>query len=315
MVKTNSEQCQDIAGTSDRRAAIAHEQPYHTPTSSAQKYPGGLRSSLGLRPIGASRFNGDMNADLLLTHDWSRIVSRLGGAAALASTARICKAFLRPRGIRDAVDLLRIILAYCLGDRGLRATAAWAAASGLADISNPAILYRLRHCGDWLTVLIGQLLGASTPTPAHGRLIRLIDASTVAKPGPEAKKTNKLWRVHAAFDLPAERFGYFELTDEHSGERVDRIPVVAGEIRIGDRIYLQPDRIAAVLDAGGDVLVRAGWRNARWLDQQGERSICSPSCLVRASGSTGQSGSAARAVLLEPLVDALEDSPRWACAA
>ena len=45
---------------------------------------------------------------------------------------------------------------------------------------------------------------------------------------------------------------------------------MAGEIRIGDRIYLQPDRIATVLDAGGDVVVRAGWRNARWLDQQDE---------------------------------------------
>jgi hypothetical protein len=144
-----------------------------------------------------------MNADSLLNQDWSRIVSRLGGAASLATTARICKAFLRPRGIRNAVDLLRIISAYCLGDRGLRATAAWAAAVGLADISNPAILYRLRHCGDWLTMLIGQLLATTTPTPARGRLIRLIDASTVVKPGPEAQKSNKLWRVHAAFDLPA----------------------------------------------------------------------------------------------------------------
>jgi hypothetical protein len=250
-----------------------------------------------------------MNADSLLNHDWSRIVSRLGGAAALASTARICKAFLRPRGVRNAVDLLRIILAYCLGERGLRATAAWAAASGLADISNPAILYRLRHCGDWLTVLIGQLLGASTPTPAHGRLIRLIDASTVAKPGPEAKKTNKLWRVHAAFDLPAERFGHFELSDEHGGERVDRIPVVAGEIRIGDRIYLQPDRIAAVLDGGGPRFREgrlwscgpAGAMRVGWISRT-NRSICSPSCLGRASGLTAQSKSAARAV------------PLWRCA-
>ncbi len=211
-----------------------------------------------------------MNADSLLNHDWSHIVSRLGGAAALETTARASQAFLRPRGIRSAVDLLRLLLAYCLGERGLRATAAWAAAGGLADISNPAILYRLRHCGGWLTMLIGQLLAATTPLPAKGRLIRLIDASTVVKPGPEAKKTNKLWRVHAAFDLPAERFGHFELTDEHGGEQVDRIPVVAGEIRIGDRVYLQPDRIAAVLAAGGDVVVRAGWRNARWLDQQGK---------------------------------------------
>jgi hypothetical protein len=204
-----------------------------------------------------------------LNQDWSVLVTRLGGATALEATARISRAFLRPRGIRNAVDLLRLILAYCLGERGLRATAAWAAASGLADVSNPAILYRLRHCGDWLTMLIGQLLGATTPPSANGRLIRLIDASTVTKPGPAAKQTNQLWRVHAAFELPAERFGHFELTDEHGGEQVDRIPVVPGEIRIGDRVYLQPDRIAAVLAAGGDVVVRAGWRNARWLDEQG----------------------------------------------
>jgi hypothetical protein len=43
-----------------------------------------------------------------------------------------------------------------------------------------------------------------------------------------------------AFDLPSERFGSFELTDEKGGERLDRIPIVRGEIRIGDRAYLQP---------------------------------------------------------------------------
>ena len=41
------------------------------------------------------------------------------------------------------MDLLRLILAYCLGERGLRSTAAWATAMGLADISNVALLQRL----------------------------------------------------------------------------------------------------------------------------------------------------------------------------
>jgi hypothetical protein len=45
--------------------------------------------------------------------------------------------------------------------------------------------------------------------------------------------------------------------------------VVKNEIRIADRAYLQPDRIAAVRDAGADVLIRAGWKNARWLDAKG----------------------------------------------
>jgi hypothetical protein len=206
------------------------------------------------------------NTDSLLNQDWLSVIARLGGAASLNATARATKAFLRPRGIRDAVDLLRLVLAYCLGERGLRATAAWAAAAGLADVSNPAILYRLRQCGDWLTLLIGQTLATTVPPAANGRLIRLIDATTVIKPGPEARTKNRLWRIHAAFDLPTERFGCFELTDAHGGERLDRIPVVKGEIRIGDRVYLQPGRIASVLKQRADIIVRAGWRNARWLD-------------------------------------------------
>lgn len=58
-------------------------------------------------------------------------------------------------------------------------------------------------------------------------------------------------------------------TDQREGERLDRIPVVKHEIRIGDRAYLQPDRIAAVLAAEADVLVRAGWKSARWQDHDG----------------------------------------------
>jgi hypothetical protein len=207
-----------------------------------------------------------MKTDSLLNEDWSSVVARLGGATALEITARASKAFLRRREICSAVDLLRLVLAYCLGHRGLRATAAWAAAAQLVDVSNPAILYRLRQCGDWLTLLIGQTLAAPVSARCEGRLIRLVDATTVSKPGPEARKHNRLWRIHAAFDLPIERFGCFELTDEHGGEHLDRIPVVKGEIRIGDRAYSQPPRIASVLDQGGDVVVRTGWRNLRWLD-------------------------------------------------
>src|SRR5206468_5125498 len=71
------------------------------------------------------------------------------------------------------------------------------------------------------------------------------------------------------FDLPDERFGHFELTDQQEGETLDRIPAVKGEIRIGDRAYLQPDRMAKVIDAGADVVIRAGWKSARWVDEAG----------------------------------------------
>ncbi len=207
----------------------------------------------------------------LSNQDWCSIVDRLGGAEALTQLGRETKAFLRARGIATAVDLLRLILVYCLGDQGLRLTTGWAAAVGLADISNVALLYRLQHCGDWLAALVGRALVAGAPTPSRGRVIRIIDATAVPQKGAAARRRNRVWRIHSAFDLPAERFGCFELTTHEAGEQLDRIAVVKGEIRIADRVYLQPDRIAAVQALGGDVLVRAGWRGAAWLDAEGER--------------------------------------------
>ena len=157
-----------------------------------------------------------MTHESLANRDWSSVVARLGGAELLDNSARATKAFLRPREIENAVDLLRMILAYCLGERGLRSTAAWAASIGLVNISNVALLYRLRQCGDWLAMLVGEALTAATPKASRGRLIRIIDATTVPKAGRMAKKRSKLWRIHSAFDLPHERFGYFELTDQQA---------------------------------------------------------------------------------------------------
>jgi IS4 transposase len=211
-----------------------------------------------------------MTHESLLNRDWESMVARLGGARQLETSARDTNAFRRPRVINNAVDLLRLILAYCLGERGLRATAAWATAIGLVNVSNVALLYRLRQCGDWLAMLVGQALAAAAPKASRGRMIRIIDATAVPKAGTAAKKGSQLWRIHGAFDLPHERFGHFELTDQKEGERLDRIPVVKGEIRIGDRAYLQPDRMAAVLDEGADVLIRAGWKGACWLDEKGD---------------------------------------------
>ncbi|WP_284424095.1 MULTISPECIES: IS4 family transposase [unclassified Bradyrhizobium] len=210
-----------------------------------------------------------MRSEALVNQDWTSVVARLGGPQALDHTARETKAFVRPREIRNAVDLLRLILAYCLGEQGLRLTAAWATSVGLVDISNVALLYRLRQCGDWLALLVGQALASAAPKRSRGRLIRIIDATTVPKKGRQGKTKNEVFRIHSAFDLPRERFGHFELTDQHEGETLDRVPAVPGEIRIADRAYLQPERMANLIRLGADFVIRAGWKGARWRDCAG----------------------------------------------
>jgi hypothetical protein len=205
--------------------------------------------------------------------DWSGTVDRLGGAGLLEEEARATGAFRRPREVKSGVDLLRLVLAYCLGLAGLRLTAAWAETVGLASLSNVALLGRLRNAAPWLESILARLLArasaGSQGAVAGGRPIRLVDATTVRKAGKSARENGRLWRVHAVYDLPAERFSAFELTDEKGAERINRMAVVPGELRIGDAVHCRADDLADVLDRGGDVLVRAGWTSARWQQKDG----------------------------------------------
>ena len=214
--------------------------------------------------------------------DWGGTVERLGGASSLEGEARATGAFLRPREIKCGVDMLRLVLAYCLGLMGLRLTAAWAEAVGLASLSNVALLGRLRNAVPWLESIVARLLAERALTralsgaaagpgggPSRGRLIRLVDATTVRKAGKAARENGRLWRIHAVFDLPSERFTAFQVTDEKEAEAINRIAVVPGEIRIADRVHCRADDLADVIAQGADVVVRASWRSARWLEEDG----------------------------------------------
>jgi hypothetical protein len=210
-----------------------------------------------------------MSVELLLNELWRASLAQLDGEASIEASARKFGAFRRARAVGCATDLLRLILAYCLGGMGLRSTSAWAASVGLADLSNVALLKRLRKCGAWMEHLVGVLLSEGQRPAAVGRRIRLLDGTTVPKAGKDAKKTNGLWRLHCAFDLPAERFSFIELTDEKGGERLDRTPFAKGDIAIADRGFMHPGPLAHILEQGADVIVRAPWKGARWLGEDG----------------------------------------------
>src|SRR5262245_56250128 len=128
-----------------------------------------------------------MTHESLSNPQWLRIVDRLGGPELLEKEAREFRAFEKARKIKCAVDHLRLVLAYCWGTRGLRLTAAWAEAIGLASLSNVAVLKRLRKSADWLERLVCRLIDMGSReagvAAAKGRPVRLVDATSVAKAG------------------------------------------------------------------------------------------------------------------------------------
>jgi len=138
----------------------------------------------------------------------------------------------------------------------LRQTAAWSSAIGLAELSNVAVLKRLRAASGWLGSVVAEWLYQNGLThEVSDRKVRVVDATTISKPG----STGADWRLHVSMDLAERRIGQVELTDEKEGERLDRHSITPDEIILGDRGYATSKGIAHVLQSGGHFVIRSRW--------------------------------------------------------
>lgn len=184
---------------------------------------------------------------------WSKLLAALPASLDLEATARSCGAFRRRRAISGPVALLRLALGYGPGGLSLRGAAAWAELTGLASMSDVAILKRLRRAGDWLAGIVDALLAKRR----HG--LKLIDATTICPP----RTASALWRLHVEYDPARARFDALQLTDERGGEHLERFTLAQGDLVIADRGYARAGGLRHVVDHGADFIVRAGWKVPR----------------------------------------------------
>ena len=170
--------------------------------------------------------------------------------------ARELGAFQRARGVADARALLQVMLIHLGEGCGLRETAARASLAGIAQVSDVALLKRLRSCGPWFEWLAQQLRAAQPQPEAQGllagRQLRVVDGSVVREPG----VTGSQWRLHYAIGLPGLQCQEVHLGPCDDGETLKRFAVHAGDILVADRGYAHPGGIAHVRRHGGDVIVR-----------------------------------------------------------
>lgn len=194
-----------------------------------------------------------------LNEDW-RIVEALLPKRWM-EMARELGAFQRARGIADPRALLRVMLIHLAEGCGLRETAARASLAGLAEVSDVALLKRLRSCGPWFEWLAQELrsapeLGRGSPASTagllQGRQLRVVDGSVVREPG----ATGSQWRLHYAIGLPQLHCQEVHLGPCDDGETLKRFEVHAADVFVADRGYAHPRGIAHVKRHGGDVIVR-----------------------------------------------------------
>lgn len=181
--------------------------------------------------------------------------------------AREKGAFRRARYLPAPAVLLRLLLFHAVNDGGLRDTVQQARASGMAQMSQVALLKRLRGSGPWLAWIAEELCRGylDRPRPPRGLRLRAIDATTVQ--GPASKGTD--WRLHYTLDLLSLQCDWHELTDSRGGESLMRVPVRKGDVFLADRAYMSPHGVSRVVEAGGDVVVRLRWNHSWMLDHRG----------------------------------------------
>ncbi len=181
--------------------------------------------------------------------DWSTVLAHLPDD--WEEMARKLGAFTRTRGFSCPEALLRTLLIHLAEGCSLRETSIRAKRGGMAEVSDVAILKRLRTSEGWLQYLATSL-AAPKDMPASRFRLCAVDATVITEPG----STGTDWRLHYMLEMPSLTCRHFELTDVRGGESFSRFPVQANDLLVGDRGYASSAGIKSVQEKGGDVIVR-----------------------------------------------------------
>jgi hypothetical protein len=203
--------------------------------------------------------------------NWSTVTSLL--ADAWRPAAKSLGALRRRRNIRNPSQLLRTLLIYLTGS-SLREAVAIAHFAGIAQLSDMALLKRLRNAVPWLRWLATGLLKCSGPELhkpdwLQGFNVKCVDATVVCKPGSSGTD----WRLHFSFGLFDMGFEEFQITDNKTGESLRNFAVKPGDLLLGDRGYAHLDGMSYVIEQSGDFIVRLGCRSFTLRDPRDQRKI------------------------------------------
>lgn len=164
----------------------------------------------------------------------------------------------RLRGFQSLDVLMRVLMLHVARGYSLRETVVRARLANWADISDVALLKRLRHSEEWLRFLCVELFHENIAyrfDEGINSTVRIVDGTIVREPG----KTGSQWRILYSIRLPSLECDFFEVTatiGEGSGESLSRLPVTPQELILADAGYCSVAGIEYIWQNGADPLVR-----------------------------------------------------------
>lgn len=152
--------------------------------------------------------------------------------------AKELKALTRKRKFNSPGELLRLLLIH-LGDGcSAREAVVRAKQGGLVEISDVALIKRLRASSNWLKWMSTELIqrrGVKIKPPEwlSSYTVKSVDASTISEPG----STGTDWRLHYSMMLFSLQADQFIITKQDVGESFLNFKIQPNDLYIGDRAY------------------------------------------------------------------------------
>lgn len=204
-----------------------------------------------------------------IEQDWDVVTAML--PAQWQAKATELGAVRRLRGFDSIEALLRVLLIHLADGCSLRETVVRARAGDLADVSDVALLKRLRSCGPWFQWM-AQGMAANMALPVvpgallTGRPVRLMDGSVVCEPG----ATGSTWRLHYALNLHTLSCDEVHVTEASVGESLTRFTIHADDVVMADRGFANRRGVRHVVEHQADVVLRMNLTNLPLEDPQGQ---------------------------------------------
>lgn len=207
-----------------------------------------------------------------MDEDWALLISFLpSGWREMAADTGALKGLRKDKSVEN---LLRTLLLHLGCGHSLRETVVRAKMANLADLSDVALLKRLKKSKEWLYALCVTLFqeqGVDLSSSSDFQ-VRAFDATTVKEPG----KTGGLWRIHYSVCLPSLACDFFKLTERQgqgTGESFAQFPIHEGDHILADRGYCTVNGIHHIVSNDAYVTVRLNTGTLQLYGAGGKKSF------------------------------------------
>lgn len=158
---------------------------------------------------------------------------------------------------KSAESYLRVVLMHLGCGLSLRETVTRARQARLAELSDVALLKRLRKSKQWLRGLCEELFSEQAHRPELSSVtsVRLVDSTLVKEPG----QTGGQWRIHYSLQWPGWGCDYFKLTSSEgkgTAESLAQCALSAGDHVLADRGYCRARDFHYAASRGAYTLIR-----------------------------------------------------------